>query len=276
MAASTTITLNDVFEAPLTDKHFVEISKQVYELTGIVLKPEKKPMVHSRLSRRLKALNFLKYDDYLDYLNGPKREQELPHLITAITTNLTKFFRENHHFEHLKEVALPALRGKDRIRIWSAGCSTGEEPYSIAMTVKETPNVSIYNLKILATDIDTQVVSHASQGLYQKADGISSSLKDKYCTPKEGGVCMSNELKSLITFKQLNLLGPWPMNGPFDIVFCRNTVIYFDKPTQQKLFKKMADVMPIGTYLYIGHSENLFNVSDQFKLVGQTIYQRVD
>lgn len=260
----------------LTDKEFQELSKQVYDLTGIVLKLEKKSMVHSRLSRRLKELNLFKYSDYISYLNGPKREQEIPHLITAITTNLTKFFRENHHFDYLKDVVFPSLQNHGRIRIWSAGCSTGEEPYSLGMTIKEYMGHHAYNLKILATDIDPQVVAHAQAGIYQKTEGIPTPYRSKYCISHGQGVTIQPEVKNLITFKQLNLLDTWPMKGPFEIIFCRNTVIYFDKPTQQKLFKKMAALMPVGGWLFIGHSENLYNVCDQFKLVGQTIYQRVE
>ncbi len=272
----------------LKDREFRFLAKFLNEKTGIVLGDNKRPMMNSRLSRRLRALKLQNYKQYCDFIVTPEGETEMPHMVNAITTNLTKFFREKHHFEYLKNTQIPKIlasqRGGSRLRIWSAGCSSGEEPYSIAMTLRETlKNIDGTDTKILATDLDTNMVSHASQGLYKIGrtveEGLTKRQLKEYTDAKvingNDHIQMKNNVRKLITFKQLNLLHPFPMKGPFDVVFCRNVVIYFDKDTQRTLFKKMAQLMPLGSILCIGHSENLSGVSDDFKLIGQTIYERV-
>ena len=275
-------------QADLGNREFKFLTQFVYEKTGIVLGENKRPMLNSRLSRRLRALNISTYKEYCEYIQADHGEDEIPHMVNAVTTNLTKFFREKHHFDYLSDEYLPKIlankKGRPRVRIWSAGCSSGEEPYSIAMTLRKAiPSIDATNTKILATDLDTNMVNHGSNGLYKFGrtveEGITKAqlvdFTDTVMQDDERHIQMKNNVRRLITFKQLNLLDEWPMRGPFDAVFCRNVVIYFDKDTQRVLFKKMARLMEPGSILFIGHSENLHGVSDDFKLIGQTIYQRV-
>jgi len=267
-----------------TDQDFKRIQGLVSEHTGINLSDAKKDMVYSRLSRRLRALDIDKFQDYCNLLED-EHEDELIQFTNAITTNLTSFFREPHHFEYLAQKVLPALAQKNahskKIRIWSAGCSTGEEPYTIAMTLLE--NMSGFrgwDIKILATDLDSNVVATASNGIYtqERVNGISKPRLNKWFRKGSGDnadkVRVADDLKNLITFKKLNLMHEWPMKGPFDIIFCRNVVIYFDKPTQRQLFDRYHSLMAPDGHLFIGHSESLYRVSDKFSLIGNTIYQR--
>ena len=270
-------------EFNFTDKHFEYIRRLVAEKTGISLSSAKRDLVYGRLSRRLRKLNLEDFDDYCRILKNEDSD-ELVQFTNAITTNLTAFFRENHHFEYLKKTVLPELlkpKTDRRIRIWSAGCSTGEEPYSIAMVVHEVAKqYRNWDIKILATDLDTNVVQKASDGVYtvERIEGISKERQKKYfekVSRSEPGITqVKQELKDLITFKQLNLMNDWPMKGPFDIIFCRNVVIYFDKPTQRELFDRYADILTSNGNLFIGHSETLFKVSNRFKLLGSTMYTK--
>ena len=267
-----------------TDKDFSRIQGLVSEHTGISLSDAKKDMVYGRLSRRLRALNIEKFQDYCSLLED-EHEDELINFTNAITTNLTSFFREPHHFEYLAKTVIPALAKKNahtkKIRIWSAGCSTGEEPYSIAMTMLENMSgLHGWDIKILATDLDSNVVATASAGIYthERVNGITKARLSKWFKKGSGEhsekVRVANDLKKLITFKQLNLMHEWPMQGPFDIIFCRNVVIYFDKPTQKVLFDRYYDLMAESGHLFIGHSESLYRVSDKFSLIGNTMYQK--
>lgn len=270
-------------EFRFTDKDFTHIRKLVAEKTGIHLSEAKRDMVYSRLSRRLRALNLERFDHYCHLLKDDSHD-EMVQFINAITTNLTAFFRENHHFEYLKNTVLPGLfhsKTDKRIRIWSAGCSTGEEPYSIAMTVSEAARAyKDWDIKILATDLDTNVVQKASSGVYtmQRVNGISNSLLQTYfqksTDARSDEIRVVKSLRDMITFKPLNLMHDWPMKGPFDVIFCRNVVIYFDKPTQRILFDRYANLLSDNGHLFIGHSESLFKVSDRFKLIGGTMYQK--
>ncbi len=263
-----------------TDKDFDKIRELIYNHAGIVLREEKRTMVYSRLGRRLRELELNTFQEYLTRLEkNDFKGDEFENLVNSLTTNLTKFFREDHHFTYLKnQVLIPYLEaykaGKcpRRFRIWSAGCSTGQEPYTLAMTIAETPNISQLDIKVLATDIDTKVLASAKAGFYEKVEGIPQDLLKKYATPSGNGYQMNESLKRFLVFKQLNLLEPWPMSGPFDVIFCRNVVIYFDKPTQAKLFNRYADLLGENGKLFIGHSESLHHVCDRFHLVGQTIY----
>lgn len=272
-------------EFHFSDKEFRFISKLVGERTGIVLSDAKRQMVYGRLSRRLRQLKLTKFSDYCDLLVSG-HEAELIEFTNAITTNLTAFFRENHHFEYLKETVIPELIRKNastkRIRVWSAGCSSGEEPYSIAMCLRETiPNSKSWDIKILATDLDSNMVERGKKGIYttERVEGLSKSRMKKWVQQGKGDnsdkVKMSNELRDIITFKELNLMDGWPMKGPFDFMFCRNVVIYFNKDTQRELFDRYADLLVPNARLFIGHSESLNKVTDRFELLGKTIYQKV-
>lgn len=266
-------------EFTFRDNDFKFLSKLVHDQVGIVLGDHKKDMVYGRLARRLRQLDIPQFSEYCDLLTGPKGDAELGHLVNAITTNLTSFFRESHHFEHLaKDVLAPmAMQPSKRLRIWSAGCSSGAEPYSIAMTVRKAlPNIGSWDARILATDIDTNMLDIGRRGEYapEQYDKIPQPYRD-LAQREEHALIMADSLRRLITFNQLNLLEKWPIKGPFDAIFCRNVLIYFDKDTQRTLFNRYADLLKPDGWLYIGHSENLFNVCDRFKLVGRTIYKKV-
>jgi chemotaxis protein methyltransferase CheR len=282
-----TAALKAMREFELTEEDFRFLARQVYDLTGIVIHERKRDMLYSRLSRRLRTLNLASFRDYCDYVGGPDGATEIGAMINAVTTNLTHFFRESHHFDHLRDVALPAFAasgrqsGNQKVRLWSAGCSSGEEPYSIAMTVKSAPvDFSRWDLRILATDLDTDMVAKGTAGRYRAADaeGIPAELAAKYTdeatTPAGPEIRMRDGLKQMISFKQLNLMGDWPMRGPFDAIFCRNVMIYFDHSTKARLVDRYAELLRPDGWLYIGHSESLSKVSDRFQLVGRTVYRR--
>lgn len=274
----------DVREFEFTDADFERIRTFVSEHTGIVLTEKKKDMVYGRLSKRIRKGRFGSFDAFCSALEeGDEDEQEF--MINAITTNLTAFFREEHHFDYLANTLIPELIEKKRhvkkLRIWSAGCSTGEEPYSIAMTLKEAlPNFNEWDVKILATDLDANVVAHGQSGIY-RADRITGVRDERIKRwfkrgrgDKADMVKVSPELQEMITFKRLNLLHEWPMKGPFDLMFCRNVVIYFDKETQKILFDRYADILAKDAHLFIGHSETLYKVTTRFDSLGKTIYRK--
>jgi chemotaxis protein methyltransferase CheR len=250
---------------------------------GIELSDAKRELVHGRLSRRIRVLRLQGFDDYCKLLRERPAE-EMGEFINAITTNLTSFFRETHHFDFLRQTLVPAWVKRDgtapRARIWSAGCSTGEEPYSIAITLHDALGGETERVAILATDIDTNVLATAKRGTY--AVELIDTMPPEYRRYLlRGAGCnaamirIKPEICGLIRFRQLNLMGRWPVNGPLDVVFCRNVVIYFNKDTQRRLFARYADVIAPGGYLIIGHSETLYNVCDRFELVGRTVYRRL-
>jgi len=266
-------------EHGIAEADFRAIAEMLREDAGIVLNSNKRELVFGRLSRRLRALGLADFAAYRRLLEGPGGEAERGEMINALTTNLTSFFREPHHFAYLADTVLPELLRSStqrRLRIWSAACSSGEEPYSIAMVVHKAMAGRGWDARVLATDIDSNMVETARQGVYpaDRASAIPAEFARARIRQADDTVCMPDELKALITFNQLNLLDPWPMKGPFDVIFCRNVVIYFDKDTQRVLFDRMADILtPRGT-LFIGHSETLFRVSDRFDSLGHTIYRR--
>jgi chemotaxis protein methyltransferase CheR len=274
-------------EFEFTDGDFDFLSSLVTSHTGIMLGGHKRQLVYGRLTRRLRQLGIASFAQYCRYVER-HLDEELGELVNAITTNLTAFFREHYHFEHLAEHALPDRMAKcgsnRRLRLWSAGCSTGEEPYSIAMTLAETlgSDLPAWDARILATDIDTQVLARADGGVYpeERIEGIAPERKQRWFRRgtgrNQGKVRVDDRLHELIAFRPLNLMDSlWPMRGPFDIIFCRNVVIYFDKSTQARLFDRYADLLAPDGYLYVGHSESLHGMSTRFKLIGRTIYQRI-
>ncbi|MFQ5660846.1 MAG: CheR family methyltransferase [Gammaproteobacteria bacterium] len=272
-------------EFEFTDHHFNILRTLVNKHSGINLSDAKKQLVYGRIARRLRKLDLSGFDAYCRLLKT-EPDRELPDFVNAITTNKTGFFREPHHFEFLARTAIPGLLKANadtrRIRIWSAGCSTGQEPYSIAIVLLETiPHLSQWDVKVLATDIDSNVLAKGERGVYteeQISDISASRLKRWFRKGKganAGQYRVSPALQSLIRFKKLNLMHDWPMRGPFDLLFCRNVVIYFDKPTQRKLFERYADILVDGGHLIIGHSESLFSVSERYQHLGQTIHQKV-
>ena len=270
-------------EFEFTRKDFEFIRDMVGEHTGIVLSDHKENMVYGRLTRRIRQLRLNSFREYINLLNDGDGT-ELIEFTNALTTNLTAFFREPHHFDYLSQTVIPQLlarRNNRRLRIWSAGCSTGEEPYTLAMVLSESiQNISSWDVKILATDLDSNVVAKGKQGIYspERINGISKARQTRWFSKDHSGhgnVHVDDKLKQLITFKQLNLLHPWPMKGPFDVIFCRNVIIYFNKDTQRKLFDRYANILAPDGYLFVGHSETLHKVTDRFNLLGKTIYERV-
>ena len=265
-----------------TDRDFQKIASMVYDRVGIHLPPQKKDMVYGRLARRLRGLGLKRFKDYLDYL-GSDATDELENLINAVTTNVTGFFREKHHFDHIANKVVPELlrdnHHNNHIRFWSAGCSQGMEAYSLAMVLASMiPDINTWNCRILATDIDTNVLNIGSAGVYDNSqlNKIPPALSARYIRKlDEATFQVTDDVRSIVSFKHLNLLEKWPMTGLFDVIFCRNVVIYFDKPTQRILFDRYADRLKPGGWLYVGHSENLHNISDRFEYQGQTIYRRL-
>lgn len=271
-------------EFSFTASDFERVRKIVYAHAGIALASSKQNLIYNRLSRRLRVLGLNNFDAYLTYVEGDGYDEEFTHLINAITTNLTFFFREVHHFDFLSQQLFPALMRANassrKVRIWSAGCSTGEEPYSLAIVVKES-FPSDWDVKIHASDLDTNVIETGKEGVYsmESLKGVSAERVKRWFLKgtgqNEGMVRVKPELQSVIQFQQVNLMNEWPWREPFDIIFCRNVVIYFDKPTQQKLFMRYHQLLKDEGHLFIGHSESLYKVSDQFKLLGKTIYQKI-
>jgi chemotaxis protein methyltransferase CheR len=254
----------------------------VFENAGIALGPSKRQLVQGRLARRLRELQLRSFAEYCEHVrnSGP---EELARLINAITTNVTAFFRENHHFEQLANRMLPEAMTRNatsrRLRIWSAGCSSGEEAYSIAMTAAEiVPTAPRWDLKILATDIDSDMVRTAAEGVYpdDRVSAISAERQRRWLQRGSGDhsgmVRVKSELSGLVTFRPLNLLSDWPIRGPFDVIFCRNVMIYFDPPTRERLLQRFADLLADGGYLCIGHSESIHGGSLPYRLLGRTIY----
>lgn len=269
-------------EFQFTDRDFNDIRRLVSEHTGIALSDAKRELVYGRLSRRLRALGLKRFSDYRALLADPNHP-EMGEFVNAVTTNLTAFFRERHHFDYLRDVALPEVAAKrassKRIRIWSAGCSTGPEPYSIAMVVADFfANKPGWDVKILATDLDTQCVATGKRGVYtaEQVSPVDAAMRKRWLEPVgDKQFQVKERLRELVFFRTLNLMREWPMKGSFDILFCRNVVIYFDKDTQRVIFRRYAEMMEPDAHLFIGHSESLYRVSEDFKLVGKTIYRRV-
>lgn len=271
-------------EFAFTNDDFDFLRKLANSRTGIVVGDDKFDMFYSRLSRRVRNLKLNNFAEYCEYLKSGEDQAELTELVNAITTNLTAFFRENHHFEYLRDHALPdrmRLNGSDRkIAIWSAGCSTGEEPYSLAMTLSEMPALRGWQVGLTATDIDSNVLAAAASGVYagDRVRDLSESLL-KRCFLKgtgsqAGKVKVKTLLRKMIEFRQLNLMDAWS-EEPRDIIFCRNVLIYFDKDSKRRLIERYAETLKPGGYLFIGHSESLYQITDRFELIGNTIYRKV-
>ncbi|MFT6208957.1 MAG: chemotaxis protein methyltransferase CheR [Colwellia sp.] len=270
----------------LSGDNFDYLCQFVYDTAGIVLNASKKEMVYRRLTRIIRERKLPSFTAYCNLLKTDT-EKEQDYFINAITTNLTSFFREQHHFDYMTQDELPKLLGNrlshdKRLRIWSSASSTGEEPYSIAITVLEAmkSQLSQWDVKILATDIDSNVLAVAKEGTYdeRRIEDVPRKFKEKYFTKgigiNESKVKVGKQLQALITFKKLNLLHEWPMKGPFDIIFCRNVIIYFDKKTQQELFARYYEMLAPGGLLILGHSENLGQYQQHFESVGRTIFRK--
>ncbi|MDE3175077.1 MAG: protein-glutamate O-methyltransferase CheR [Pseudomonadota bacterium] len=251
-------------EFTLSRDDFRRISAMIYADAGIHLSEGKAALVYARLAKRLRALHMQAFRDYCDLVASADGAAERQEMLSSLTTNVTKFFREPHHFEHLKTHVLTPLAQRGaigRLRLWSAACSTGQEPYSIAMTLLSLwPEAVNQDVKILATDIDRSVLAVAEAGVYAESllDGVSADQRKRFFEPAgEQGFRVNAALRRLVTFRPLNLVENWPMRGPFQAIFCRNVVIYFDEPTQQGVWEKFAPRLAPQGALYIGHSERV-------------------
>lgn len=267
-------------EFEFTRDDFDILRKISNQHSGILVPDDKFDMFYSRLSKRVRMLGLTNFKDYCHYLNKHP-EQEFTAFINAVTTNLTSFFREKHHFEYLEKTLIPELLKKNsaskKIRVWSAGCSTGEEPYSLAITLLENVPAD-WQIKILATDLDTNVLQTAATGIYtnDRVNGLSSETLKKWFKKGKGKnaikVKMDLALQAIIYFKQLNLMKEWPFKSHFDFIFCRNVLIYFDRETKLALAQKYSELLASGSHLFIGHSESLHQFDTGFDLLGKTIY----
>lgn len=266
-------------EISLSEREFARVKSRVYQVAGISLSDAKRTLVISRLSKIVRNLGLPSFDAYVDFLERGGSAQNGQDFVNALTTNLTRFYREDHHFDHLRKHVQTLLATKprgSRLRIWSAGCSTGQEPYTIGMDLLGAfPDLKRWDFKILGTDIDTAVLEKAAQGVYPESElsGLSHERAAPLVRPGDGTIRVPDAVRALVSFKPLNLIGPWPMRGPFDAIFCRNVAIYFDKATQGEVFGRFSQLMAPEGFLYIGHSENLGSGGDGFRLVGKTIYQ---
>ena len=270
-------------EFTFSDVDFKNLVQLAYEYAGIALSDTKRNLVYTRVSRRLRALRLSSFREYRAYLaeNPPEREN----FVNAISTNLTRFFRESHHFEHFsRHVVTPFLAGthrSGRFRVWSAGCSTGEEPYTIAAVMRrEIGNAKGLDTRILATDIDTDVLRKAAAGEYpaKSLDDIPRQYRDFFQPADRNrnatSVFVTEDIRSLIVFRQLNLMDRWPFQGKFDAIFCRNVMIYFDAATKANLIDRFIQAIKPGGWLYIGHSESFHGTHPELQLVGRTTYRR--
>ncbi|MCS7295385.1 MAG: protein-glutamate O-methyltransferase [Dehalococcoidia bacterium] len=266
----------------LSDETFARLARIVRAETGIVLGPSKRNMVVSRLARRLRHLGLTDFADYCRLLESAEGATERRVLTSAITTNVTSFFRESRHFETLAglvpEFAARARRG-ERIRIWSAGCATGQEPYSIAVTLLDRwPDAPRYDVRILGTDIDPEAVAAARRGVYEaRLVGDAPPMLRRHLVPgpEPGSFALGEEPRKLVRFEELNLLGPWPFRGRFDVIFCRNVVIYFDAASRLRLWERFAERLMPGGWLFVGHSERIdASLEDLLIPAGITQYRR--
>jgi chemotaxis protein methyltransferase CheR len=266
-------------EFAFTEDDFERVRKLIYEHAGIALKPSKQDLVYSRLARRLRANGINNFRDYLILLESDKVEWEA--FVNSLTTNLTSFFREPHHFPILAEHVIKQ-KGRHQLSIWCSAASTGEEPYSMAMTMVDTFGSFTPPVSIIATDVDTAVLAKAVAGVYpiESVEKLAAQVVKRFFLrgtgEQSGFVRVRPELRAMITFRQLNLLSTsWPIRGPLDAIFCRNVMIYFDKQTQLKILQGFAPILQPDGLLFAGHSENFHNAAHLFQLRGKTVYELV-
>ncbi|MCG7531831.1 chemotaxis protein CheR [Psychrobium sp. MM17-31] len=268
-------------EFPYQQADFEHVRQKIYNHAGISLADHKKDLVYNRLVRRLRALKLDSFKSYIDYLDSSPAE--MSQFVNAMTTNLTSFYRESHHFEYLSDTYIPQLAkdGQRSLRIWSSACSIGEEPYSIAISLLEAGiDPSVWDIKIYATDIDTDVLATAKAGIYNidRVDGLSLARKKLGFLRGKGAhsdkVMVKPELKAMMAFDYCNLMENWHIQEKLDVIFCRNVMIYFDKETQTRLLNRMTSLLKPGGMLFIGHSESPARSMKDYQLLGRTMYQK--
>jgi len=270
----------------ITDTEFLQIRRLVYDLCGINLTDGKKELVKTRLGKRIRNGPFKSFQDYYQYVLSDESGQELVHMLDSITTNYTFFFREQGHFDYLRQNVLPELIHKRKmterkLRFWSAACSSGEEPYSIAITILESiEQPYLWDISVLATDISTKVLKVAETGIYpaSRLQNLTDSLTKKYFLKGEGAwkdyMKVKDELRKLVQFRRANLIEPFDPPQPFDCIFCRNVMIYFDKKTQRELIHRLYECLNEGGILLVGHSESLTGIEHPFKYVRPSVYRK--
>lgn len=271
----------DFFSLRLNERQFDKISKMVYRVSGIDLHQGKEELVKARLLKRLRVLRIANFDNYLKFIERDKSGNEISEMVDVLTTNKTNFFREAEHLNFLRESILPHIK-KGKIRIWSAGCSSGEEAYSIAMVIRDAlPEIDNWDVKILATDISERMLEKGRDGMYSEEmlQGLTPQMRQSYfkcietSSPRRYRVLPS--IRAMVYFAKLNLMEDWPMTGQFDVIFCRNVMIYFDKPTQEKLVKRFWDKLSSEGYLMIGHSESLTFLTHNYRYVKPAVYRKL-
>ena len=274
-------------EFPFTSGDFTVIAKTLYDESGIHLPQSKATLVYSRIAKRLRALGLESFRDYCELIGSTAGAEEKVAMLAALTTNVTSFFRERHHFEHLKAKFLPSLLKKARegrrLRIWSAGCSSGQEPYSIALTILSLmPDARSFDIRILGSDINAHVIATGREALYpaEEVAEAPAEARRTWMEAVEGSngeqYRLDDAVRGLVSFRVLNLMGRWPMRGPFDAIFCRNTVIYFDEQTQTRIWSRMLPLLAPDGCLYIGHSERVIGPAlAHFKIEGTTTYRKL-
>lgn len=263
----------------LKTHEFTLIRDLLHRICGIHMPPGKEGLVKARLAKRLNVLQLNSFEAYIDFVQNSS--DELAIMVDELTTNKTNFFREPAHFKFLTQHALTDLPQKRKMRIWSAACSTGEEPYTVSMQIHDSvTNLGQMDVRILATDISPTVLAKARAGVYEQnsMDGISEAQKRKYFTDVNNATSIayrvSDQVRSLVTFARLNLMEPWSMQGPFDVIFCRNVMIYFDKETREKLIQRFYEILRPSGYLFVGHSESLSSLAHPFEYVQPAIYMK--
>lgn len=270
-------------DGAFSDADFSAIAEILHQETGIFLGENKKNLVFRRLSNKVRDLGFAHFRDYVDRIRSSSHTPERQHMISTLTTNVTSFYREPHHFKDFSERLLPGLlnraRRGERVRIWSSACSTGEEPFTIAIEVlRLAPEAAKYDLKILATDIDPAVVATAQKGeyLWPAVQDIAPPIRHRFLTPSTNGAPLyevSEQARKIVTFRTLNLLAPLPFKGVFDVIFCRNVTIYFDQQTRARAWMQILKALAGDGQLYIGHSERVSGpAADKLKTNGLTAY----
>lgn len=272
-------------EYTFTIKDLSFISDIMKNDTGIVLSKAKANLVYSRLAKRIRKLGLTGFAEYCALIKAPEGLQERKEMMAALTTNVTSFFREPHHFEHMRTKVLPSLiqraKAGERIRMWSAACSSGQEPYSMALALLQSfPDVNDYDVRILATDIDENMLAFANLGIYEKSllTPIPLELRQSWFKPtdrQQEHFQVKDELRALIAFRPLNLISTWPMKGKFHVVFCRNVVIYFDSHTQESLWSRFIPILDTGGVIYVGHAERISGEAAQhIRNDGITTYRK--
>jgi len=270
-----------VQDLPLADAEFTAIRELLKATAGIHIGAEKRTLVVARLARRVRHHGLAGFPEYCSLLRDRDPDgEELGEMVNCLTTNKTEFFREPHHFDFLRQRLVPEARqrGARKLRIWSAGCSTGQEPYSLAMTLASDPSLSGWDIRILASDIDTHVLETAEAGRYPAAAlaDVPEPMRREFFVAAGAEREVSSRLRSMVQFRRINLVEePWPINATFDAIFCRNVTIYFDQPTQDRLYRRFFRQLGPAGYLFAGHSENLFWLRDIFSPNGTTVYRKV-